>query len=58
MEYEGKSLKAQMRRADKLGARLVLILGEDELAAGRAQLRNMDAGTQQDVSLDALQDPA
>ncbi len=42
MEYTGKSLKAQLRRADKMKTRRVLILGEDELERGVAQLRNMD----------------
>jgi histidyl-tRNA synthetase len=37
----GKSLKSQMRRADRLGAPRVLILGEEELAARRATLRDM-----------------
>ncbi len=35
MDYEGRSLKSQMRRADKSGARYVLILGEDELMRAR-----------------------
>jgi histidyl-tRNA synthetase len=51
MDYEGKSLKAQLRRADKLGARQVLILGGDELACGVAPLRNMTDGTQREISL-------
>ena len=34
MDHEGRGLKSQMKRADKLGARLVAIMGEDELAAG------------------------
>lgn len=51
MEYAGKSLKAQLRRADKLGALNVLILGGDELARGVAQLRDMAAGTQEEVPL-------
>jgi histidyl-tRNA synthetase len=54
MEYAGKSLKAQLRRADKLGAYRVLILGGDELARGVAQLRDMAAGTQQEVPLAEL----
>lgn len=54
MEYAGKSLKAQLRRADKLGARQVLILGGDELARGVAQLRDMAAGTQEEVALTEL----
>ena len=51
MEYAGKSLKAQLRRADKLGAQRVLILGGDELARGIAQLRDMAAGSQEEVPL-------
>jgi histidyl-tRNA synthetase len=51
LDYEGKSLKSQLRRADKLRARFVLILGEDELARGSAVLRDMDAGTQEEVAL-------
>jgi histidyl-tRNA synthetase len=39
----GKSLKSQMRLADKTGARYVLILGEDELAAGALTVRDMSA---------------
>jgi len=54
MEYAGKSLKAQLRRADKLGARRVLILGGDEMARGVAQLRDMAAGTQEEVPLAEL----
>ncbi|ORJ57095.1 histidine--tRNA ligase [Geothermobacter hydrogeniphilus] len=52
MDYQGRSLKAQLRRADKLGAARVLIIGEDELARGNAQLRTMADGSQQEVRLD------
>jgi histidyl-tRNA synthetase len=38
----GKSLKSQMRQADKLGVRWVLILGEDELAAQKVTVRDME----------------
>lgn len=51
MDYEGKSLKSQMRRADKFNARFTLIIGEDELAGGKAAVKNMDLGVQQDVEL-------
>jgi histidyl-tRNA synthetase len=51
IDYEGKSLKSQMRRSDKFNARFTLIIGEDELGKGRAILKNMDAGTQEEVSL-------
>jgi len=49
MEYSGKSLKAQLRRADKLQARYVVILGEDELAKDMVQLRDMDQSSQSEV---------
>ena len=41
-----------MRRSDKFRSRFTLIIGGDELAQGRAQLKNMDAGTQAEVGLD------
>ncbi|MCX5686355.1 MAG: histidine--tRNA ligase [Candidatus Omnitrophica bacterium] len=40
-DYEDKSLKAQMREADKLGAKFVLIIGDDEISKGEAVLRDM-----------------
>ncbi|MCU0589498.1 MAG: histidine--tRNA ligase [Syntrophobacteraceae bacterium] len=46
MDYEGRSLKSQLRRADKLGSRHVLILGEDEIQRNEAQLRDMREKTQ------------
>lgn len=52
MDFAGKSLKSQMRRADKFNAHFTLILGEDELVKGSAALKNMDSGTQTDVRLD------
>jgi histidyl-tRNA synthetase len=53
LDYEGKSMKSQMRRADKFRARYTLIVGEDELAKGRAALKEMDRGSQEEVDLDA-----
>jgi histidyl-tRNA synthetase len=50
-DYEGRSLKSQLRRADRLRARLVVIVGENELGAGTAQLRDMTEKTQREVSL-------
>ena len=47
----GRSLKAQMKYADKLGAAYTLILGDAELSCGRAQLRNMKTGAQSEVTL-------
>ncbi len=56
MDYLGKSLKAQMRRANKLHAAYTLILGEEELASGKAQLKNMSDGSQSQVDLVGLAD--
>lgn len=53
LDYEGKSMKSQMRRADKFRARYTLIIGEDELAKGKAALKQMDRGVQEEVVLDA-----
>ncbi|GFO60819.1 histidine--tRNA ligase [Geomonas silvestris] len=53
IDYEGKSLKSQMRRADKFKSRFTLIIGGDELARGTAPLKDMDGGTQSDVALNA-----
>ena len=54
IEYGSKGLKAQMKRADRLGAKRVLIVGDDELAAGKGILRDMGTKTQQEVALDNI----
>ncbi len=54
MDFQGKSLKAQMRRADKLQAEYVLVLGDDEINSGQAQLKEMASGDQSPVALDCL----
>ena len=55
MEGEVRSLKSQMRRADKLKATAVLIVGEDELQKGKAVLRNMASKQQEEISLDTIE---
>ena len=40
-DYQSRSLKSQFKQADKLGAGLIVILGEEELAAGKVKVRNM-----------------
>ncbi len=47
----GRSLKAQMRCADKLGARYTCVLGDNEIAAGAARLKEMATGEQTEVPL-------
>ena len=54
MEYEGRSIKSQMKRADRLKAAFALILGDDELAAGVVSVKDMTKGDQARVSRDAV----
>ncbi|MCS7254095.1 MAG: histidine--tRNA ligase [Armatimonadota bacterium] len=56
MDYLGRSLKAQMRFADRLGATYVVIIGDEELSNGVATLRAMRESKQQQVPLDKLVD--
>jgi histidyl-tRNA synthetase len=51
-DFTGKSLKAQMKLADKLGARIVLIIGEDEVKQGVVTLRDMLSKEQRQVRLE------
>ncbi len=51
--YSG-NLARRMRRADRIGARAAVLLGDDELARGAATLRDLDSGEQSEVALDAL----
>jgi histidyl-tRNA synthetase len=55
MEGETRSLKSQMRRADKLKAVSVLIVGDDELAKGKAVLRDMASKQQAEIGLDGIE---
>ena len=50
----GKSLKAQMKYANKLGADYTLILGDSEIDAGKAQLRDMKNSEQREVDLESF----
>jgi histidyl-tRNA synthetase len=55
LEGEARSLKSQMRRADKFKALSVLIVGDDELAQGKAVLRDMASKHQDEISLDRIE---
>ena len=45
-ELSSRSLKAALKRADRLGSRFVLILGDDELAAGEVTVKDLRSGEQ------------
>ena len=52
-DFEGKSMKSQMRRADKLSCRYTLIIGESELSSGVAPLKEMATGIQVETALES-----
>ena len=52
LDPEGRSFKSRMKQADKLGARFVAILGDDEMARGVWTVRDMARSEQQDVPED------
>lgn len=54
MDLAGRSLKAQMKAASRHGARWVVLVGEDELAQGLVQLRDMESGEQSSIQDTAL----
>ena len=56
MDYSGKSLKSQMKRADKLKCHYTLILGDKEIMENKAELRDMKKGTQESMGLDYLEE--
>ncbi len=49
----GRSLKAQMKYADKIGARYTVVIGDSELAAGKAAVKEMCSGETADCTLSA-----
>ena len=50
-DYSGKSLKSQMKAADREQARFTVIIGDDELGQGMAKVRNMATKEETDVPL-------
>ncbi|MFH1441936.1 MAG: histidine--tRNA ligase [Candidatus Omnitrophota bacterium] len=53
-DYESKSLKGIMRKANDLGAKYMLIIGEDELKKSVVTVKNMSSGEQKEVQRDKL----
>ena len=54
MDHSARSLKAQMKYANKLQAQYAAVLGEDELNRGVIKLRNMAASEEREISLETL----
>lgn len=49
-----RSLKAQMKYADKIGAKYVVVVGDDELTAGEVTVKNMADGSGEKVRIDKI----
>ena len=54
MDYAGRSMKAQMKQANKAHARFALIIGEDEVKESCVMLKDMEKSEQQKVSFDVI----
>ena len=54
VEYDlmGRGIKPQMKYADKIGSKFVIVIGDSELESGSAKLKNMASGEQTDIKLD------
>lgn len=53
-DFSARSLKAQMRTANHVGAKYVLMLGENEIASGVVVCKNMENSTQETIALDKV----
>ena len=51
MDFAGRSMKAQMKQANKKNARFVAILGEDEVKEASALLKDMKTSEQKKLAL-------
>lgn len=53
MDHQDRSLKSQLKQANKLMSRATIILGPDELAAGVVKVRDMQQHSERDLNLNA-----
>lgn len=53
-DYLQRKMKAQFKAADRSGAKHVIVIGENELETGAANVKNMETGDQQQVPFEAL----
>ena len=54
MDYEGRSIKAQMRTADKLGVPFVVFIGTQEIESGIVKIKNMKTGAETETGIDKI----
>ncbi len=51
-----RGLKAQMKYANKIGAKFTLVLGDNEVDSGKARLKNMAKGTEREINLSEIEE--
>lgn len=51
----GRAFKSQMKFANRIGAKYVLVLGSNELSEGKGRLKNMETGNQSDIRFDTVE---
>ncbi len=51
LDYRGRALRKQISHANRLGAEHLLVLGDDEVAAGKGKLKEMESGTEREIAL-------
>jgi histidyl-tRNA synthetase len=56
IEHRTGSLKSQLKRADRLKSRLAIIVGENEVAARKVQLKDFGTGKQHEVPVDEIEE--
>ena len=54
MDYSFRSLKGGLRKANKENRKYVIIIGEDEVKSGKVTLKDLEAGTQEQLSIKQL----
>lgn len=54
MDYMGRKLKAQMKQADRVGAKYTIVLGSDEVTTKQVRLKEMESGVETIVTLDEI----
>lgn len=55
-DYMGKSVKAQMKYANKIHAPYVVVLGADEIASGKVRIKNMEDGSETECAIEQIID--
>ena len=55
-DYLNRSVKAQMKEANKINAKYVIVIGDDELTNQKAKLKNMSDGIEKEIELNQISD--